>query len=370
MVVATVSFERNPMTALLTSAEELARLGGWELDLATLRTRWTDGMFRIHGLEPGTIAPSVELLLACVHEEDRGRLAALIEDLVAHPDDVADEGVVDEYRVVWPDGSVRHIRFLGRIEDDFRLVGAGQDVTAERLAERELLAHYAVSLALREWESFEEGVVELLRRLSTALEYPMAALWLWDADGCALRCRAFWHRPDVDPGEFEAVVHTIEFPDDVGKPGLAWRRREPVLTADVAEDPQFRMRESALAAGVRSAVAFPAVGPDGPLAVLTFYGLDKHVPSASLQRTLTGIGGELGRFLARRSAQLGPRPLSDRELQVLTLAADGLSGPRIAERLCLSPSTVKTHLEHIYEKLGVGDRTAAVALAVRTGLVA
>jgi two-component system nitrate/nitrite response regulator NarL len=55
---------------------------------------------------------------------------------------------------------------------------------------------------------------------------------------------------------------------------------------------------------------------------------------------------------------------------VLTLAAEGLSGPRIAERLVLSPSTIKTHLENIYEKLGVADRSAAVAIAVRTGLVA
>jgi DNA-binding NarL/FixJ family response regulator len=186
----------------------------------------------------------------------------------------------------------------------------------------------------------------------------------------ALRCRAFWHAPDVDADPLEAAARTTAFPPDVGKPGLAWRRREPVLTADVATDPRFRLREAALASGVRSAVAFPADGRDGPVAVLTFYARDKRVPSASLVRTLTGIGRELGRFLERRRAQLGPRPLSDRELEVLTLAAAGLSGPRIAERLVVSPSTVKTHLEHIYEKLGVGDRTAAVAIAIRTGLVA
>jgi two-component system nitrate/nitrite response regulator NarL len=99
------------------------------------------------------------------------------------------------------------------------------------------------------------------------------------------------------------------------------------------------------------------------------YSLEKQVPSASLIRTLTGIGSELGRFLARRRAQLGPRPLSNRELEVLNLAAEGYSGPQIAEQLFLSPSTVKTHLEHIYEKLGVGDRASAVATALRTGLV-
>lgn len=99
----------------------------------------------------------------------------------------------------------------------------------------------------------------------------MVALWLWDARRAALRCRAFWHRPDIDPGEFEPAVHESTFPVDVGKPGLAWRRREPMVTTDVATDPQFLPRAAALALGVRSAEAFPAVGPDGPLVVLSFY---------------------------------------------------------------------------------------------------
>ena len=58
-----------------------------------------------------------------------------------------------------------------------------------------------------------------------------------------------------------------------------------------------------------------------------------------------------------------------REREVLQLAADGLSGPTIAERLVLSPGTVKTHFAHIYEKLGVHDRAGAVARALRLGLI-
>jgi DNA-binding CsgD family transcriptional regulator len=58
-----------------------------------------------------------------------------------------------------------------------------------------------------------------------------------------------------------------------------------------------------------------------------------------------------------------------REREILQLAADGLSGPTIAERLVLSPGTVKTHFAHIYEKLGVHDRIEAVARAFRLGLI-
>jgi DNA-binding CsgD family transcriptional regulator len=74
-------------------------------------------------------------------------------------------------------------------------------------------------------------------------------------------------------------------------------------------------------------------------------------------------------FLARRRAVLGPSRLTARELEVLQLAAQGLAGEEIASRLLLSRSTVKTHFEHIYAKLGVSNRVAAVATALRAGLI-
>ena len=61
--------------------------------------------------------------------------------------------------------------------------------------------------------------------------------------------------------------------------------------------------------------------------------------------------------------------LSPREQEVLELTADGLSAPQIGRRLYLSPATVKSHLQHVYGKLGVSDRAAAVAEAMRRGLL-
>jgi two-component system nitrate/nitrite response regulator NarL len=61
--------------------------------------------------------------------------------------------------------------------------------------------------------------------------------------------------------------------------------------------------------------------------------------------------------------------LTEREREVLTLAAEGLSASAIGGRLFLSGSTVKTHLAHLYDKLGVSDRAAAVAEAFRRGLL-
>lgn len=71
-----------------------------------------------------------------------------------------------------------------------------------------------------------------------------------------------------------------------------------------------------------------------------------------------------------RSHRMDQRPrLSAREREILDLVAQGRSGPEIARLLFLSPSTVKTHLQNIYEKLDVSDRAAAVAKALREGVL-
>jgi DNA-binding NarL/FixJ family response regulator len=61
--------------------------------------------------------------------------------------------------------------------------------------------------------------------------------------------------------------------------------------------------------------------------------------------------------------------LSERELEVLALIAQGLSNREAAARLFISEATVKTHLVHIYTKLDVNDRAAAVATAFERGLL-
>ena len=73
--------------------------------------------------------------------------------------------------------------------------------------------------------------------------------------------------------------------------------------------------------------------------------------------------------LVRQIRAPGQDPLSDRELEVLTLIAQGETNRGAAGRLFISEATVKTHLLHIYAKLDVNDRAAAVASAYERGLL-
>jgi len=70
-----------------------------------------------------------------------------------------------------------------------------------------------------------------------------------------------------------------------------------------------------------------------------------------------------------RTRSGGPVRLSGRERDLLELAAEGLPTVEIAKRLHLSPNTVKTYWQRLYEKLGTSDRASAIAEAIRRGLL-
>jgi DNA-binding CsgD family transcriptional regulator len=65
----------------------------------------------------------------------------------------------------------------------------------------------------------------------------------------------------------------------------------------------------------------------------------------------------------------GPAGLTAREVEVLRLAARGLSNKEIAERLVISPKTAGNHIEHIYTKIGISNRAGASLFAMQHGLL-
>jgi DNA-binding NarL/FixJ family response regulator len=135
--------------------------------------------------------------------------------------------------------------------------------------------------------------------------------------------------------------------------------------------------------------------PGTRVLILTTYETDDHIlgaieagasgyllKAAPQEEILAGVRSVVGgqtvlapaiaaKLVARmRSDALPARPkLSARELDALRLVAAGNSNASVAARLFISEATVKTHLLHVFEKLGVSDRTRAVTLALELGLL-
>jgi DNA-binding NarL/FixJ family response regulator len=153
--------------------------------------------------------------------------------------------------------------------------------------------------------------------------------------------------------------------------------------------------------GIEATEKIKAIQPSTAVLILTAYDDDqyvfallaagaagyllKDVPAAEVVRAVRSVNaGEpvlhpaiarkvLARFAtegrAEQQAPNGETLLTERERDILRLAACGMSNSRIADVLSVSMRTVQAHLSHIFDKLGVGSRTEAVIVGLRRGVL-
>jgi PAS domain S-box-containing protein len=118
--------------ATLAEAQEVARIGSWEWDIATDRVTWSNELYRLYGLEPNSVEVTFETFLEHVHPEDRDRVRHMVIGAYRNRQPFA----VD-HRTVLPDGHVCWLQGRGRVIVDqtgapIRMVGTAQDVTERK----------------------------------------------------------------------------------------------------------------------------------------------------------------------------------------------------------------------------------------------
>ena len=168
----------------------------------------------------------------------------------------------------------------------------------------------------------------------------------------------------------EAVALALrEHPDvvlmDLQMPGLDGASATTQIKAQLPQTKVLVLTTYATDADIVRAIDAGAVGY-----------LLKDAPHEEIARAVRAAArGEttLAPAIAQRLMQRVRSPagdaLSTREIAVLQLAARGLSNSEIAKELFVSTTTAKAHLVHIYAKLGVNDRTAAVTTALERGII-
>jgi DNA-binding NarL/FixJ family response regulator len=141
--------------------------------------------------------------------------------------------------------------------------------------------------------------------------------------------------------------------------------------------------------GIDSMIAIRSEFPDARIVIVTTFEGDveiqraleagargyllKSMPPRDIVEAVRQVHAGRKRIPAEVAAQLaehvGDEALTGREVEVLAQVAAGNRNREIGERLFISEETVKVHLKHIMEKLGAADRTQAVAIAIRRGII-
>jgi PAS domain S-box-containing protein len=180
----------------LRLAQEAGGVGVWDWNAATNQTYWSETMWPLYDLEPGSATPSNDLWRLRMHPEDRSRVASSIAHLL---DSDASE-YRDSFRIPLADGADRWIEVVARVTRNpagqpVRMTGVNIDITASRQAE----------LALRESDE----------RLRRATEAARIVVWEWEPESDRIvttdNFAAIYGQPTLDAGaQGISLVH----PDD------------------------------------------------------------------------------------------------------------------------------------------------------------
>lgn len=126
----TADEELRKNESMLASAQRQAQLGSWELDQSTEHFTWSEELYRIFGLDPGSFAPTIETVMKRVHPDDRERVRAHF---------LRSGTGSNDYRIMRPNGSIRILHgtktsVLDEPRSTVRLVGSALDITELRQA--------------------------------------------------------------------------------------------------------------------------------------------------------------------------------------------------------------------------------------------
>ena len=160
----------------LAEGQRLAHMGSWAFDAAGF-DYWSPELFRIHGLDPASKAPTLQEYLDLLHPEDREFMANLIKRILAEasPFDATK-------RIVRPDGEVRYIRCVGApvVENQSlkKYIGSALDVTEQELLTQELRRREASSRASRGAQSHRQLRVEFIDRRIDLVGRDFSDPWL------------------------------------------------------------------------------------------------------------------------------------------------------------------------------------------------
>jgi PAS domain S-box-containing protein len=257
-------------------------------------------------------------MLDYVHPDDRERTLAQASKLVEDGELAANF----ENRWRCADGSYRWLLWSVHYSQEEDLgYAVAKDVTEAKRNELFFRTRLAVSEALAKADTLEQDLAGAVAAAGESLGWEFAAAWLPTDDGSAMRCTAVWGVDGHDVSALRAGSENRELRIGEGIVGRAWEKRAPIRYRDAGElvgDPSYPFARVLHDAGVRSIVAFPLMGEDGVVAVLSLLSPDARDVDDEMLRVLGAIGEQVGHAVYRRLARMEADRMKDEFLALVS----------------------------------------------------
>lgn len=301
----------------LLEAQQLAHIGRWEWDVASDALIWSDELYRVFGIEPGSVELTRDRILDLLHPDDRERESARVQ--------AAFEGRAPygeaEYRIRHPDGSERVIHTRGVVIRDeasrpVRVVGTTMDVTERKRTEDELAHRMQQQAAVARLGLTALRSADLQALFDEAVSLVMGTL---GADACKLMERL----PDgglllrAGAGWKEGTVGAYRVPPDAQSLcAHTLRCNAPMVVEDFGSETRFSV-PAILAEGLVSAISVPVRTRDDSFGVLAAYARQRRSYAEDDLSFLQSIANVLATAIER---ERGAAELRDKGAQLQGLS--------------------------------------------------
>lgn len=189
------------------------------------------------------------------------------------------------------------------VEGGGRVYGAFiRDVTEAVEVEARLRTQFLVTEAIAGSQSLMDAVPKIVEVICRDHGWSAGAAWLVGPLRDALRCTFFWAGPTALLDEFRVQSEAARFASGEGLPGRAWSEREPQWIVDITHAGNFPRRDSALAAGLRSALAFPVIANGEVAGVFEFFADAPRPVDPGMLEMMSYVGRQIGLLMQRAYA--------------------------------------------------------------------
>ena len=315
----------------LAEAQHLAHVGSWEWDVETGNIEWSDELYRLFGLEPGTVTATLEMLMGRVYAEDRDQLTRALDDALENC-----RGFMIDFRFTTDDGEVRWMHGRGEATAaeagrPTRMRGTGHDITEQKRMQAALVKEgvllrgllQTVAVAANEATTVNGAIQVAVDQVCAFTGWPVGHAFLSTDPADPFTSMGIWHLDS--PQEFDSFRTATEA--TALSPGVGlWRTiatsLAPEWVLDVTADTGFTRRDAASHAGIVSAFALPLSVGKQATAILEFFSTRSEPVDEQLLEVLAQVGKQLGLVVEKIGAIERLRASNERNRTIVETAGD------------------------------------------------